>query len=126
MENAISVRQETEQKGCYEIKSFQMKKNNHNGNLKLNLKTERKMPLVQAQPAMETIANPHLQVEKTKEMLSAVINRAREDLKSVTNRKARTLLETTVALIEGLLKAYEHYEYCWKQKRNRTNFKGLN
>ena len=86
------------------------------------LKGDKNIKMIQRQNSLEVIANPNLQVARTKQKLYEVLKCVNEDLSLVTNRKARTLLETTVALVQGLIKAYEHYEYCWKQKNKRKNF----
>ena len=90
------------------------------------LKSTKKIETVQAQDSLEKIFKPQLQVEKTKQMLLKVLRCADEDLGNVTNRKAKTLLETTIALAQGLIKAFEHYENFWKQRDKRKVFKGLN
>jgi hypothetical protein len=90
------------------------------------LKSGNKIEQFQAQESLEKIFTPHLQVEKTKQMLQEVLKCANDDLGSVTNRKARTLLETTIALAQGLIKAFEHYENFWQQRNKRKAFKRLN
>ena len=90
------------------------------------LKTTKNIEPIQAQESLEKIFKPQLQVEKTKQMLSEVLRCANEDLGNVTNRKARTLLETTIALAHGLIKAFEHYENFWKQRDKRKVLKRLN
>jgi len=90
------------------------------------LKTTKNIEPIQAQESLEKIFKPQLQVEKTKQMLSEVLRCANEDLGNVTNRKARTLLETTIALALGLIKAFEHYEKFWKQRDKRKALKRLN
>ncbi len=71
------------------------------------------------QPALDLVTNPHKQIERTKEILHEAVNCANQEIAFVTNRKARTLLETTIALIQGLLKAYDYYEQNWAQKVER-------
>lgn len=83
------------------------------------LKSTKNIEQIQAQDSLEKIFRPQLQVEKTKQMLYEVLRCANEDLSGVTNRKARTLLETTIALAQGLIKAFEHYENFWKQREKR-------
>ena len=90
------------------------------------LKTTKNIEPIQAQESLEKIFKPQLQVEKTKQMLSEVLKCANEDLGNVTNRKARTLLETTIALAQGLIKAFEHYENFWTKRDKRKVLKRLN
>jgi hypothetical protein len=83
---------------------------------KMNLESEKQTKSLEPQIPLEIMANPQLQIQNTKQLLNEVVKRAGDDLKVVTNRKAKTLLETTIALVQGLIKAYEHYERCWKHK----------
>lgn len=82
--------------------------------------------IVQTQDSPERISTPRLQVARTKQMLEEILRCADEDLSVVTNRKARTLLETTIALVQGLIKAFEHYENFWKQRRQQKVFERVN
>lgn len=86
------------------------------------LKTTKNIEPIQAQESLETIFKPQLQVEKTKQVLNEVLRGANEDLRNVTNRKARTLLETTIALALGLIKAFDHYEGFWTRRRQAESF----
>ncbi|HYP51844.1 MAG TPA: hypothetical protein VEQ34_12955 [Pyrinomonadaceae bacterium] len=90
------------------------------------LKNTKNIEPIQAQESLEKIFKPQLQVEKTRQMLNEVLRCANEDLGNVTNRKARTLLETTIALAQGLIKAFEHYEGFWTRRDRRKVFKRLN
>ena len=90
------------------------------------LKSTKKIETVQTQDSLEKIFKPQLQVEKTKQMLLEVLRCADEDLGNVTNRKAKTLLETTIALAQGLIKAFEHYENFWKHHEKRKVLNRLN
>jgi hypothetical protein len=43
-------------------------------------------------------------------MLQGTVDHAREDVQKVEDPKARALFETTAEVLDGLLKAYDHYE----------------
>lgn len=77
------------------------------------------MYLKPTEAAVESIVNPGLQVANTRQLLREVVKSANEEINLVTNRKARTLLETTIALVQGLLKAYDHCEQIWGNKNKK-------
>jgi hypothetical protein len=54
--------------------------------------------------------DPKHHTEHIKQMLTEVINHAREDVKKVSDPKAQALFETTAEVLIGLKQAYEHYE----------------
>jgi hypothetical protein len=54
--------------------------------------------------------DPRHHTAKLKQMLSDVIDHAREDLTKVTDPKAQALFETTAEVLGGLRKAYEDFE----------------
>ena len=90
------------------------------------LKGGKNIETFQTQDSPERVFTPRLQVAKTKQMLDEILRCANEDLSVVTNRKAKTLLETTIALVQGLIKAFEHYENFWKQTSKRKVFERMN
>ena len=92
----------------------------------MNFSRDKQFEMRQPQTASEITINPCLQVSKTWQKLNEVLECADEELSRVKSRKARTLLETTTALVRGLIKAFEHYETSVKQKRQRKFFKLVN
>jgi len=54
--------------------------------------------------------DPRHHTAKLKQMLSDVINHAREDVNKVTDPKAQALFETSAEVLGGLRKAYEDFE----------------
>jgi hypothetical protein len=54
-----------------------------------------------------------------KQMLTDVINHAREDVKKISDPKAQALFETTAEVLIGLRKAFEDFEQkteeAWKK-----------
>jgi hypothetical protein len=63
--------------------------------------------------------DPRHHTANLKQMLTDVINHAREDVKKISNPKAQALFETTAEVLTGLRKAYEDYEQrneeAWKK-----------
>ena len=47
---------------------------------------------------------------RIKEMLTGVINHAREDIHKVADPQARAIFEMTAEVLEGVRRTYEHYE----------------
>lgn len=47
---------------------------------------------------------------KIKAMLEEAAHHAREDVNKITEPKAQALFETTAEVLQGLAKAYDHYE----------------
>jgi hypothetical protein len=43
-------------------------------------------------------------------MLSDMINHARENVDKVADPKAQALFETTAEVVQGLVRAYDHFE----------------
>ena len=85
----------------------------------MDLNSETNLKMFKAETSFEAVVNPNLQVSNTRRLLNEVFQCASEDLKFATNRKAKTLLETTIALVQGLIKAFDHYENCWKKREKR-------
>jgi hypothetical protein len=54
--------------------------------------------------------DPHNLSANIREMLSNVIEHAREDINKVDDPSARALFETTAEVLIGLRTAYEHFE----------------
>jgi len=51
----------------------------------------------------------HLTI-KVKQMLTEAVTHLREDVSKVNEPKAQALFETTAEVLQGLVKAYDHYE----------------
>ena len=64
-------------------------------------------------------SDPRHHTAKLKQMLTGVINHAREDINKISDPKAAALFETTAEVLIGLRKAYEDYEQkneqAWKK-----------
>lgn len=77
-------------------------------------------PVCQERPTsaagFERIANPHLQIAETKRLLAELLVTAAAEQRAAVNRQARRMLETSVALADGMLKALEQCERGWAQK----------
>ena len=54
--------------------------------------------------------DPRHHTAKLKQMLTDVINHAREDVSKINDPKAQALFETTAEVLTGLRKAYEDFE----------------
>jgi hypothetical protein len=54
--------------------------------------------------------DPRHHTAKLKQMLTDVINHAREDVHKIKDPKAEALFETTAEVLMGLRKAYEDFE----------------
>ena len=54
--------------------------------------------------------DPHTHSANIREMLTNVIEHAREDINKVDDPSARALFETTTEVLIGLRTAYEHFE----------------
>lgn len=61
-----------------------------------------------SQPPAEGDARVH--TGNIKRLLTEVLERARNDGARVQDPKAQALLETTAEVVQGLVRAYEHYE----------------
>ena len=63
-------------------------------------------------------SDPRRHTLKLKQMLTEIMEHARQDVAKVTDPKAQALFETTAEVIAGLKKAYEHFEQgtegAWK------------
>lgn len=55
-------------------------------------------------------SDPRHHTIKLKGMLTDAATHAREDVGKVGDAKAEALFETTAEVLDGLVKAYEHYE----------------
>ena len=64
-------------------------------------------------------SDPRHHTAKLQQMLTDVINHAREDVDKIRDPKAAALFETTAEVLIGLRKAYEDYEQkneqAWKK-----------
>ena len=54
--------------------------------------------------------DPRHHTAKLKQMLTDMINHAREDVSKINDPKAQALFETTAEVLTGLRKAYEDFE----------------
>jgi hypothetical protein len=54
--------------------------------------------------------DPRHHTIKLRDMLSSVVEHAREDIEKINEPKAQALLETTAEVCGGLMTALEHYE----------------
>jgi hypothetical protein len=54
--------------------------------------------------------DPRHHTAKLHDMLTAVVQHAREDIGKIEDPKAQALFETTAEVCTGLTTAYEHYE----------------
>jgi hypothetical protein len=63
-------------------------------------------------------SDPRHHTAKLKQMLTEIMEHARQDVAKVTDPKAQALFETTAEVLAGLKKAYEHFEQgtegAWK------------
>jgi hypothetical protein len=63
--------------------------------------------------------NPRHHTAKLKQMLTDVVNHAREDAHKISDPKAQALFETTAEVLIGLRKAFEDFEQkkeeAWKK-----------
>jgi hypothetical protein len=66
------------------------------------------MAMDERQPSLES--DPRRHTARIKAMLSDVITHAREDVDKVADPKARALFETTAEVVQGLVRAYDHFE----------------
>jgi hypothetical protein len=55
-------------------------------------------------------SDPRRHTAKVKAMLSDVISHAREDVDKVADPKAQALFETIAEVVQGLVRAYDHFE----------------
>ncbi len=55
-------------------------------------------------------SDPHFHVDNIRGMLDQVAQHAREDAGKVDDARAKALFETTAETLQGLIKAYDHYE----------------
>ena len=65
---------------------------------------------VETKPSQYAITDPRQHTEYLKRKLDELARHAREDVGKVSNPKAQALFETTAEVLEGLTKAYDHYE----------------
>lgn len=54
--------------------------------------------------------DPRHHTSNIKRMLNDVITHARSDVQKVSDPQAEALFETTAEVLEGLVKAYSHFE----------------
>jgi hypothetical protein len=63
-------------------------------------------------------SDPRHHTAKIKQMLTEIMEHARQDVGKVTDPRAQALFETTAEVLAGLKKAYEHFEQgtegAWK------------
>lgn len=63
-------------------------------------------------------SDPRHHTAKLKQMLTEIMEHARQDVDKVSDPKAQALFETTAEVLAGLKKAYEHFEQgaegAWK------------
>jgi hypothetical protein len=63
-------------------------------------------------------SDPRHHTAKLKQMLTEIMEHARQDVAKVADPKAQALFETTAEVLAGLKKAYEHFEQgtegAWK------------
>jgi hypothetical protein len=63
--------------------------------------------------------DPRHHTEKVKQMLTDVINHARQDVHKISDPKAQALFETTAEVLTGLRKAFDDFEQrneeAWKR-----------
>jgi hypothetical protein len=57
-----------------------------------------------------TEADPRQRAANSKRMLHDTAQHAREDVETINDPKAKALFETTAETLQGLMRAYEHYE----------------
>jgi len=55
-------------------------------------------------------SDPQHHTAKIKGMLNDVINHVRGDVDKVEDPKAQALFETTAEVVQGLVRAYDHFE----------------
>jgi hypothetical protein len=55
-------------------------------------------------------SDPRHHTAKIKGMLGDVINHARQDVDKVADPEAQALFETTAEMLQGLVRAYDHFE----------------
>jgi len=64
-------------------------------------------------------SDPRYHTEGIRGMLRDMITHLRQDIDKVDEPKAQALFETSAEVLEGLMKAYEHYEQrserAWQQ-----------
>jgi hypothetical protein len=60
--------------------------------------------------ATQTVTDPRQHTAKIQGMLDDLTRHLREDVGKVEEPKAQALFETTAEVLQGLKKAYEHYE----------------
>jgi len=68
-------------------------------------------------------SDPRHHTAKIKRMLTDAMNHCREDVGKITEPKAQALFETTAEVLQGLAKAFEHYdtgaEPAWQTQANK-------
>lgn len=55
-------------------------------------------------------SDPRVRVANIRQMLQDVKEHARTDVSKVDDPRARALFEVTAEVLQGLMKAYEHFE----------------
>jgi hypothetical protein len=67
----------------------------------------------------ESVTDPVFHTKRIRQMLLDVADHARDDVDEVNEPRAQALFETTAEALEGLARAYEHYEEgketAWKR-----------
>jgi hypothetical protein len=56
------------------------------------------------------VSDPRYHTANIKRMLGEVVDHAREDVGKIDEPRAQALFETTAEVLQGLMRAYEHYE----------------
>jgi predicted metal-dependent hydrolase len=68
----------------------------------------------------EQTSDPRYHSRHIRGMIDDLVNHVREDVGRVEDPRAEALFETTVEVLSGLRKAYEHYEKkseeAWRQE----------
>ncbi|MFI5072087.1 MAG: hypothetical protein ACHP8A_14475 [Terriglobales bacterium] len=69
-------------------------------------------------PVIFPESDPRHHTARIKQMLTEIMEHARQDVGKVNDPKAQALFETTAEVLAGLKKAYEHFEQhaegAWK------------
>lgn len=63
-----------------------------------------------AQATLQTETDPRHHTANIKGKLDELINHLREDISKIEEPRAQALFETTAEVLQGLKRAYEHYE----------------
>ena len=58
----------------------------------------------------QPVADPRYHTARIHQMLTELAQHARDDVQQVNEPRARALFETTAEVLEGLARAYTHYD----------------